>query len=729
MWGFLQTSCAALMATIGALSVTSPMALATQQTAHTHTSKVPLPVLKSASLETTPLQETLPKKTKTFGLKEELAPLNDTGLTTQEQTALINALKAVYKGKANQAEKFAKQITHKGAKKLLHWYTLRSQSTSHSIAELQEFLAANPGWPSRSRLQTKIERAFLKGQGTNKTIQAHFKQHKPKTNAGKIAYAQTLLGTEQKNKAIDLIKTAYQDPALPLWVEREITTKHKNKLSTKDHKIRTDRLLYTNRRSKITAAMRAAKHLNEAERQGAKFRAAVIRRQTGTALKLLPKLEKQIKQQPGVHLARIELAIRRKKYDAAIKHMKMSNYKKDEITDKDRWWRVRQKLARHAIAKNNHKAAYDITSKHEHPSVNRYKEAEFLSGWLALRHLKKPELAAQHFEKFKAAADGPLSRSKSAYWLGRALKAQNKPQAANDNFKASAIEFNTFYGQLAAYELDKSNPEIIIPPSPKISANIAKRFTDRDEVQAILIAHQIKNSAIARIFFAHLRYHLNDPQELALLAELAASLNYNQSTVRIGKTAMAQKILTLAPYSYPVRFMPKYKLLRSIPEPAMVYAIARQESEFNYQIKSRAGARGLLQVMPGTLKHVARKYNLKSRTAWLTQKPAFNAQIASAYIGDRHDEFSGSYIMTFAAFNAGPGRVRQWTREFGDPRSAHIDPIDWIERIPFRETRKYVQKVMANLQVYRARLQNGKAPITAHKDIYRGKFKTPAEAN
>ena len=722
---FMNLMCAGLAITI--LSLTSAISEARPKPTEKKPSKVPLPVLKNAALETTPTKET--SKPIGFGLKGELAPLNISGLDNNEQQALQNALKALYKGKSSQAEKFTKQIKHTVAKKLAHWYALRSPNMPHSPSELQSFLTDNPGWPSRSRLQAKIERSFLKGRGTNKTILSHFNQHKPKTSAGKLALAQALLAKGKKKKAQNLIKTTYQDPALPLWVEREIIAKHKAFLNKNDHKVRVDRLLYENRRSKINAAMRAAKHLSKAEQQGAKFRVAVIRGQTGTALKLFPKLEKQIKQQPGVHLARVSLAIRRKKHDTAIKHMKASTYNKDDITNKDRWWRVRQKLARHAIAKNNHQTAYDITSNHEHPSVNRYKEAEFLSGWLALQYLKKPAQAAKHFEKFKAAADGPLSRSKSAYWLGRALKSQNKIQAANDNFKESAVEFNTFYGQLAAYELGKSNAEITIPAPPKTSPDIAKRFTNRDEIQAILIAHKMKNRSIARIFFSHLRYHLNDPQELGLLAELAASLGYNQSTVRIGKTAIAQKILTLAPYAYPVRFMPEYKPLRSIPEKAIVYAIARQESEFNYKIKSHAGARGLLQVMPGTLKHVARKYKLKRQTAWLTQKPAFNAQIGSAYIGDRHDEFSGSYIMTFAAFNAGPGRVRQWTRQFGDPRSPHIDPIDWIERIPFRETRRYVQKVMANLQVYRARLDGGKAPITAHKDIYRGKFKNPIQVD
>jgi soluble lytic murein transglycosylase len=289
------------------------------------------------------------------------------------------------------------------------------------------------------------------------------------------------------------------------------------------------------------------------------------------------------------------------------------------------------------------------------------------------------------------------------------------------NFREGAKYFNTFYGQLSAGELKEENAPITLPEAPTITAEAVKKFTNSEEIRTLVTAHLAEQTSLVRIFFSHLRYRYTDTQQLTLLAELAASLGYNQSTVRIGKTAMS-KDHPLAEYAYPVRFMPKFKPLRSIPENALIYAIARQESEFNEAIKSHAGARGLMQVMPRTLKGIARKYKIKWRVSWLTQRPAYNAAVGSAYVGDRHDEFGGSYIMTFAGFNAGPGRVRQWVREFGDPRSKDIDPIDWIERIPFSETRNYVQKVLANVQVYRARLNNGKVYIKSIDDLHRGKL-------
>ena len=685
--------------------------------------KVPLPVKKPSSEQQAAKEQVIekaPEKDK-LELEGELAGLNDLAIGKTEQQVLSDSIKAIYKNKMSSARQQKAKLKHPISKKLVEWYTLRSGDVAHDTKTLNKFLKANPGWPSRARLQTKIERNYLNKAHPAKETVAYFQIFKPKTKAGAIAYAKALLEVGKKDKAVDLIRTTYQNPGLSNSLEKVIMAKYASHLRPLDHKIRVDRLLYQDRRAKIAKALRAAKRLGKAEQQAAEFRAAVIRRRHGGAKKLLAKLEPKVKNQPGVYLARVQLARRSKNSKRAAQLLAESDFKQEDIHDKDEWWIERRVNTRAAINNQNYKTAYKIASNHEHPSVNRYKEAEFLSGWLALRYLNNPTLAEQHFEKFKKAADGPRSKSKSAYWLGRAQKALKKKTPAQSNFSESASFFNTYYGQLAAYELDKKKAQITIPDLPQITPDIAKHFVSRDEIQALVIAHQAGQTSLVRQFFAHLRYHLSDPAELRLLAELAASFGYNQSTVRIGKTAMSQNI-PLTEYAYPVRFMPNYKPLRSVPEQAIVYSIARQESEFNYKIKSRAGARGLLQVMPGTLRHVARKYRIKSQTAWLTQKPAFNAKIGSAYIGDRHDEFGGSYIMTFAGFNAGPGRVRQWVRKFGDPRSKHVDPIDWVERIPFTETRNYVQKVLANLQVYRARLANGKSVIKSHQDLYRGKF-------
>jgi soluble lytic murein transglycosylase len=241
-----------------------------------------------------------------------------------------------------------------------------------------------------------------------------------------------------------------------------------------------------------------------------------------------------------------------------------------------------------------------------------------------------------------------------------------------------------------------------------------------------MLARQAGLSATWRLFLAHLRYRLLDnPAEIALVAHLSERLGDTQSSLRTGKAALTRQY-PLGYYAFPTQAFPNYQPLRPPPETAMLMAIARQESEFNTMTRSGAGATGVLQVMPVTARHVCRDYKMTCQLSRLATDPAYNATIASAYIGDRMAEFAGSYVLTLAGYNAGPGRARQWIREFGDPRDPGVDPVDWIERIPFEETRDYVKKVLANVQVYRARIGNEKEALQVIGDLYRASTGPPS---
>lgn len=686
--------------------------------------KVPLPERKADQPSLAAIKADLDKPL-SLNLNGELADLNKLKLSKEQAKLVSIAIKEIYGRKLSDARDTYAKLKNPSAKKLVKWYELRNGNLDHSRVELQEFLDNNKSFPSRSLMEAKIERQYLKGDVPAEEVITHFKTNSPATMAGRLAHAEALLITTKdekvKQQAIQSIRTLYQNDRLYRGLEQRILKRHEVHLRPEDHYIRMDRLFYQDRRSKVASALRTAKKLEKPLRESALFRAAVIRRHYGTAKKMLSKLDAKTKNLPGVYLARVQLKRRTKNPRDARKLLMNAKFKPSEIHDKDEWWIERRIHTRTAVNDNEFDVAYKIASSHETPSVNHYNEAEFMSGWIALRYLKKPKQAEKHFENFKKAADGPRTGSKSAYWMGRTQRVLKNKAAAEENFREGSKYYNTYYGQLSAQELEEKNGPITLPETPTVSAEAVKLFINSDEIKTLVTAHLAEQTSIVRIFFSHLRYRYTDTEQLTLLAELAANLGYNQSTVRIGKTAMS-KDHPLAEYAYPVRFMPKFKPLRSIPENALIYAIARQESEFNDAIKSHAGARGLMQVMPRTLKGIARKYKIKWRVSWLTQKPAYNAAVGSAYVGDRHDEFGGSYIMTFAGFNAGPGRVRQWVREFGDPRSEDIDPIDWVERIPFSETRNYVQKVLANVQVYRARLGKGKIFIKSLDDLHRGKL-------
>jgi soluble lytic murein transglycosylase len=275
---------------------------------------------------------------------------------------------------------------------------------------------------------------------------------------------------------------------------------------------------------------------------------------------------------------------------------------------------------------------------------------------------------------------------------------------ASQAYLVASLQIDTFHGQLARLKLDpKANALKVDPPVAPTPEEIA-RFTGLDTVKAAVIAQKAGlDSSLVRAFLVQLRSHMRSEAEVAMLAHLAEEIGDTQMAVRIGKYGVARGF-NLIYYAYPVHRLPTYRPLRRPPETAMILGIARQESEFNTTTLSHAGARGILQVMPVTAKHVCRDYKIRCDVARLMKDPAYNTMLGSAYISDRMDEFRGSYVLAIAGYNAGPGRARQWIREFGDPRDPNVDPIDWIHRIPFQETRDYVQKVLSNIQIYRARL-------------------------
>jgi soluble lytic murein transglycosylase len=316
-------------------------------------------------------------------------------------------------------------------------------------------------------------------------------------------------------------------------------------------------------------------------------------------------------------------------------------------------------------------------------------------------------------------ADGPLSKARGHYWLGRTHKALGDPAKAQASFRAASVYIDTFHGQLARLELDPQASTLKLQPPATPSNDEASRFNSLDAIRATVIAHKAGvDLSVVRAFLSHLRYHLASEAEVAMVAHLSLAFGDTQMAVRIGKSAIARGY-NLIYYAYPVQGLPAYKPLRQPPEPAFILSIARQESEFNTQTLSGAGARGILQVMPITARHVCRDYKIKCDIPRLMKDPVYNTMMGSAYISDRMDEFSGSYVLTLAGYNAGPGRAREWIKEFGDPRDGTVDPIDWIHRIPFEETRDYVQKVLSNIQIYRARLGEEANAVRLKADLKR----------
>jgi soluble lytic murein transglycosylase len=385
----------------------------------------------------------------------------------------------------------------------------------------------------------------------------------------------------------------------------------------------------------------------------------------------------------------------------------------------DGWWEERRANAYAALRAGNPAMAYELVRNPGQLQVNAHNDASFMAGWLALRHLNNPKQALVHFQALAQSADGPLSKARAYYWLGRTYEALGDRGKANESYLTASLQVDTFHGQLARLKLDPQATSLKIDPPVVPTREEIARFNGLDAVQAAMILLKTGvDRSLVRSFLIQLRVHMKTEAEVAMLAHLAETLGDTQIAVRVGKYGVAQGF-NLIYYAYPVHRLPAYTPLRRPPETAFLLAIARQESEFDMTTLSGAGARGILQVMPVTARHVCRDYKLKCDIPRLMKDPAYNTMMGSAYIADRMDEFRGSYVLGIAGYNAGPGRAREWIREFGDPRDPNVDPIDWIHRIPIQETREYVQKVLSNIQIYRARLGEEATAVRINADLRR----------
>lgn len=653
-----------------------------------------------------------------------IAPLLATPLSDADAGALRDALKAYGSAKPEEGDAHRAKIADPVGAKMAHWYRLRSGYGQAS--EYRAFLDQNPNWPERRLLTQRYEEKLFIDGGNSASIRSAFAKGGPDHAAGFAALASTYLAEGKSGEARKYAAKAWREMALAAKLEKPFLDRFASILTLDDHKARLDRLIIDDvrweddRNSRAATAKRVIALLPETERKRAEARLAVFLQKKGAlaAIKAAPASETP---DWGFSFHKIQALRRADNIDEAAKIMLTVPTDPGAVNNNDEWWIERRTLAYAALRKGKPKLAYDIVREPGPLSVNPLKDQTFMAGWLALRYVKDAGKAKIHFADMQKAADGPLSRAKANYWAGRTAEVLKDKEAASAAYAEAARDRDTFHGFLAAQKLDPSSKGFSISPPAAPTPEEVKNFNALDTARAVVLADKAKlDRSISRVFLVQMRFHLKSEAELAMIAHLAEAVGDTQSAVRTAKAAIADR-KNLFYYAYPVHPFPAYSPLRKPPETAFLLGIARQETEFNSLTVSGAGAKGLLQVMTITAKHVCTDYKIKCDIKRLLSDPAYNTMMGSAYIGDRMQDFSGSYVLTLAGYNAGPGRARQWIREFGDPRNPGVDPIDWIERIPIQETREYVAKVLANVQVYRARLGEADNAIRIGSDLMRAR--------
>jgi soluble lytic murein transglycosylase len=607
-----------------------------------------------------------------------------------------------------------------------------------SPEEIENFRRQNPHWPGVT-LRARAEEALLTDAEPERIL-AFFQGGKPETGAGKAAMAVAILARGDLKKATALAVDTWRNEKLSDDAEVAVLTRLDRVLTPADHKYRADRILYADtqfdgvRALRISAVNRLLPKLGDTDRAKIAARLAVYRCGSGkgclaNARKLMAKLPLEAQKDWGIFFAKALMLRKSGAAQQAWRTMLQATTDPKQAIDLDQWWDERRANAYAALYARDYQAAYRLAAEHGPLSVNPGKEAEFIAGWIALRFLKDPKRAIVHFTNMRGIADGPVSLAQSQYWLGRSYSQGGNAKAATPHYVEAAKYFNTYYGQIARQTLDKTSTGMAVPELPKPSAGLIKTFVNDDATRALVIASKADLIDIMRAFIGDRKDRMQSEDEGALVAHLALTLGDTQMAVKVGKTALERGYFGLTHYAYPTVAIPAFEPLRPLTEPALTYAIARQESEFNTLIKSPVGARGILQIMPATAKGVCKQYKLTCEVGKLTADPSYNARLATAYAADITEDFRGSYIMGIAAYNAGPGRVRQWIDKIGDPREPGVDPVDWVEMLHLDETRDYVKKVLSNVQVYRAELEDPAKALRIRTDLLRGRAGPATAAN
>ncbi len=634
-----------------------------------------------------------------------------TSLMSNSELALFEkSLFAADRKQWSKALSLAAKIRNELPGSLIRWRYLQDRNSAASAEEIVQFIRTHPGWPRQSTLLRRAEQTLPDDMPARQVI-AWFAGQEPLTGEGKVKLGEAYLAVGQNDYGAYWIRSAWIHDDLPSRLERDILRRHGRLLNAKDHAARVDRLLWYGR---TTAARRLLSRLESADRAVATARLALMAR--SSPKKALAHVPRSRRQDPGLIYELVRYYRRAEKDAEALALLRDAPQTREAMVRPDKWWNERHLLLRRAIKDQRYRDAYELAAHHGLEAGAEFAEGELLAGWLALRFLHEAQTAEAHFGTLYDGVGYPISKSRARYWSGRAAETAGDLARAAQYYDEAARYPLTFYGQLAEERLTASQGPRHLPPHFSLASTTGEQIEHSELVQAVRLLALTEQEKTLRVFLLHLADQWEKPEKLAALADLMNELDRPHLAVRVAKKASLKHIF-LPSRAYPVSAV-DLSFIASAPGPeaALVLGLSRQESEFNPRAISPVGARGLMQLMPGTARLVARRQGLPYSRAKLLDDPAYNLRLGSAHLGELLSTFDGSYILTIAAYNAGAHRVRQWLKDYGDPRHRAVDAIDWIEKIPFSETRNYVQRVLENTQIYRVRIGSG-AAMRLHADL------------
>lgn len=631
-------------------------------------------------------------------------------LTPSDRDLYERAFAAADRGDWTAALTLAGQGHEAAARKLLEWRRLLDKNSGATFAEIVAFLRSNPDWPLRDSLFARAE-AAIDPMMSPSAIVAWFGDRPPASALGRIRLGEALIATGAVTRGRDDIARGWREGDFDPPQELAIVQKDATYLSVADDRARLDNLLW---REDFTAAQRELARVDDATARIGAARIALIDDPTH-AQKLIDGLPAAARSDPGLVFDWARKA-HREGNDSRAESLILSIASREPArAHPSKWSSLFNLEARQALQDHNYRTAYQIADVAGLPRGEEYFEAEFLAGWIALRYLKEPQEGLMHFEQLDAAVTRPISKARAAYWEGRADEAMGKDADARRSYELASKEPETFYGQIALARLDGRPllhvPDVAIEPIPK------EAFEKETLTRPMEVLADLGEQSLLRAFaMRDLELDSTAPHAHAMMRALT-DWGFKEIALRIAKSKSYDGVLMLS-YSHPTIDIPTYAGPPPAPEPALVLGLIRQETEFDPAAISGPGARGLMQLMPESARKAANEAHLAYRPEALLTDTAYNMQLGMTEVSSDLTQWGGSYILAIASYNAGVHNADKWVVAYGDPRNPAVDPIDWIESIPFSETRNYVERVIENTEIYRNRLARRDTPLQIMADLY-----------
>ncbi|MCT4635693.1 MAG: lytic transglycosylase domain-containing protein [Rickettsiales bacterium] len=586
---------------------------------------------------------------------------------------------------------------------LVTWLELYNENNP-SFYQLRDFIKKHPNWPKIYILRQKIEESDFTSVKDVDAL-AWFNANPPITNNGKKKYITLLSDGKKKTR---YIKEVWKEAVFSQKDEKQFLKLYGNVLVKTDHIARLDYMLFNKNPDQ------AKRLLHYVSKEALPLYKARISIQKGDNYTI--KKYKDSQKYPGILYDIARFYNNKNDENSLIQILKSSS--KIRTPYQRYFWTMKTRVIRDLIIDSDYNSAYLFASSHGNISSSEYSDAEWLSGWIALRFLNKPKLAITHFNNMYKKVKRPISVSRAAYWLARSYEKLQDNANSNYWYEVAAKYYTSFYGQLAVCKINDC--QVNIPDDPEPTPADKEHFKNNILVNAALVLHESKKyNNLVQSFITKAIDNSRSLAEIALITKLGFELNHHHLSVEAAKHASYRDIHIIHS-NYPI-LESVYKEHRL--DPALVMSLIRQESVFNHRAVSSAGAMGLMQLMPFVAKEAAADLKIKYRKDKLLSDPHFNTQLGTAHLNKLTTCYNPSYILSIAAYNAGDKAVQRWLDNNGDPRLMEDkleDIIDWMERISFHETRNYVQRVLEGKSIYHLLMDKNKTKLSIMSDLTYG---------